>query len=219
MSRAIHRLSAADLKRRKPGKYADGGGLWLQITEGADGQPCRSWIFRYTIAGRDRYMGLGPLALIGLSEARELALRCRKQLLAGVDPIEQRNIERIARTAAAAKTMTFDECVGAYLAAHRDAWRSEKHAKYWDSPLRQSISPVLGKLSVGQIDTPMLIKALRPMWERTPTTASRVRARIEGILDWATVSGFRTGDNPARWTGHLEHLLPLSPQAGADRAS
>ena len=210
MGRAIHRLSAADLKRRAAGMYADGGGLVLQATKGPDGQLRRSWIFRYTIAGRARYMGLGSTITVSLSEARDLATAQRKLLLVGTDPIEHRNAERATRSVAAARVATFDECIAAYLAAHRDAWRNEKHAKQWDAPLRRSISPLLGKLPVAQIDTPILIKALRPMWDRTPTTAARVRGRIELILDWATVSGFRQGENPARWDGHLEFILPAA---------
>jgi integrase len=204
MARGIHKLTAADLRRREPGMYGDGGGLWLQVTAGI----WRSWIFRFTVDGRRREMGLGPLADVSLSEARSEALRCRKLVREGIDPIEQRKADRAARAGAAARTITFDECVGAYLAAHRDEWRSEKHAKFWDQPLRRDISPVLGKLPVAQIDIAVLMKALLPMWERIPTTASRVRERIENILDWATVSGYRSGENPARWRGHLEHLLP-----------
>ena len=208
MGRAIHRLSAADLKRRAAGMYADGGELVLQATKGPDGQLRRSWIFRYTIAGRARYMGLGSTITVSLSEARDLATAQRKLLLVGTDPIEHRNAERATRSVAAARVATFDECIAAYLAAHRDAWRNEKHAKQWDAPLRRSISPLLGKLPVAQIDTPILIKALRPMWDRTPTTAGRVRGRIESILDWATVRlpsgrkpsalGWPPGIHPAR---------------------
>jgi integrase len=200
----IHKLTATDLKRRQPGLYGDGGGLWLQVT----GDVWRSWIFRFTINGRRREMGLGPITDVSLSEARTEALRCRKLVRDGVDPIEQRKADRAARVASTARSMTFDECVGAYLAAHRDAWRNEKHAKTWDKPIRQYISPGLGKLPVAQIDTPVLMRALQPMWEKVPTTASRARERIEGILDWATVSGYRVGANPAAWRGHLEHLLP-----------
>ena len=210
MGRSIHRLSAADLKRRKPGKFGDGGGLVLQVTQGADGQLRRSWVFRYTIAGRGRYMGLGSLTTVSLVEARAAALECRKLLHAGTDPIEQRNAARAGRTAEAARTTTFNECLAAYVAAHRNAWRNDKTRKQWDTPLRRSISPLLGKLPVAQIDTPILIKALRPVWDRTPSTAARVRGRIEQILDWATVSGFRQGPNPAKWSGHLEFLLPAA---------
>jgi integrase len=210
MGRSIHRLSALDLKRRQPGMYADGGGLVLQATAGTDGQIRRSWIFRYMIAGRSRYMGLGSIHTVSLAEAREAALQARKLLLAGTDPIEHRDSHHTERAAAAARSMTFDECVAAYVAAHRDAWRNEKHAKQWDQPLRRSISPVIGKFPVAEIDTAVIVKAIRPMWDKTPVTASRVRGRIEAILDWATVSKFRQGENPARWDGHLEHLLPAA---------
>jgi hypothetical protein len=117
--------------------YPDGGGLWMQVTRGVARQRCQSWIFWYTINGRRRQMGLGSLTTVSLSEAREQALQCRKLVHAGIDPIEQRNAERAARAAATLRTMTFDGCIGAYVAAHRDAWRSDKHAKYWDRPLRQ----------------------------------------------------------------------------------
>ena len=204
MGRGIHKLTATDLKRRQVGMYGDGGGLWLQVS----GNVWRSWIFRYTNAGRRREMGLGPITDVSLAEARDEALRCRKLVREGFDPIELRKTERAARVASIARGVTFDECVGAYLAAHRDAWRNEKHAKTWDNPIRNYISPVLGKLPVAQIDTAVLMRALQPMWEKIPTTASRARERIESILDWATVSGYRTGANPAAWRGHLEHLLP-----------
>jgi integrase len=190
--------------------YADGGGLYLQITTGTDEQAYRSWIFRYRPAGakRDRYMGLGSLSTVGLSQARELALRHRRQRIEGIDPLEQRNAERAAASASQLKTVTFDECLAGYLAAHRSAWRSDKHRKQWDVPLRRLVSPVLGKLPVSEIDTPLVVKALQAVWEETPGSAARVRGRVESILDWAGVSGFRSGDNPARWRGHLEHVLP-----------
>jgi integrase len=210
MTRSIHRLSALDLKRRQPGMYADGGGLVLQATAGTDGQIRRSWIFRYMLAGRSRYMGLGSIQTVSLAEARALALEARKLLLAGTDPIEHRDSHRAERDAAAARSMTFDECVAAYLAAHRDAWRNAKHAKQWDKALRREISPVIGKIPVKEIDTPVIVKAIRPMWDRIPVSASRVRGRIEAILDWATVSKFRQGENPARWNGYLEYLLPAA---------
>jgi integrase len=209
LTRTIHRLSAADLKRKKVGTYADGGGLWLQATFAADGKQInRSWLFIYTLTGRTREMGLGSLNTVSLGEARQAALQCRKLLLAGSDPIEHRNTERAERAANAAKVKTFDECVREYLQEHRRSWRSEKHAKQWPSTLAAHVSPVFGKLSVAAIDTALVVKALRPVWQRTPETASRLRGRIEAILDWAAVSGFRpAGDNPARWKGHLEHVF------------
>jgi integrase len=206
---AVHKLTAAVLKLGKPGAYGDGNGLWLQISKGTGGRVYRSWTFRFTDGrGRRREMGLGSVSLVPLSEARELALKYRRQRLAGVDPLEERNAERAERRAAAASVMTFDECVAEYLRAHRDEWRNEKHRKQWDSALRRNVSPIIGKLPVARVDTPVLTKALLRFWDRTPSTASRVRGRIEAVLDWATVSGFRHGENPARWGGHLEHILP-----------
>jgi hypothetical protein len=127
MRRSIHRLKGADLKRKDPGHYADGGGLYLQVTAAKDNTVNRSWIFRYAIPqGGERFMGLGSLHTVSLAEAREAALQCRKQRLAGVDPIEARNAERAQRAAAVAKAITFDQCAAAYLAAHRNEWRSEE---------------------------------------------------------------------------------------------
>lgn len=210
MGRGIYKLSGADLKRSKPGRYGDGGGLWLQVTRGAAGRASRSWIFRYTVDGRRREMGLGPLITVSLSEAREAALQCRRQVLAGTDPIEQRRVERAAQVAASKRVVTFDEAATAYIAAHRDSWRSERHAQQWPATLRKYASPVFGKLPVAQIDTPIIMRALEPIWKSTPKTAANVRQRIEAILDWATVRGYRIGENPARWTGHLQHLLPAT---------
>jgi integrase len=208
MARGINRLSGADLRRRKAGLYGDGGGLWLQVTPARDGDGySRSWIFRYTTAGRTRHMGLGSIATIGLAEARERARRCRQQRLDGVDPIEARDAERAAKVATAAKSMNFEQCAGAYIAAHRNEWRSQQHAAEWPASLRKHVYPTLAKINVSAIDTALVVKALQPIWGRIPESASRLRGRIEAILDWATVAGLRTGDNPARWSGHLEHLL------------
>jgi integrase len=208
MGRGIYKLSGADLKRTKPGLYGDGGGLWLQITGGAAGHASRSWLFRYTVGGRRREMGLGSLITISLSEAREAALRCRKLVLAGIDPIEQRRVDRATQVAASKRVVTFDEAAAAYIGAHRDSWRSERHAQQWPATLRKYVAPVFGKLPVAQIDTPIIMRALEPIWKTTPKTAANVRQRVEAILDWATVRGYRAGENPARWSGHIEHLLP-----------
>ena len=206
MGKGIHKLTGADLKRRQAGLIGDGNGLWLQITVGRN-KPTRSWLQRYTFNGRRREMGLGSVAIVSLTEARAASLQCRKLLHDGIDPIEHRKAERAARAAAAAKMMSFDECAAAYIGAHRHAWRSERHAQQWPTTLAKYVSPVFGRLPISQIDTAFVVKALRPVWERMPKTASRLRGRIEAILDWATVSGFRQGENPARWDGHLEHVL------------
>jgi hypothetical protein len=214
MRRAVHRLKGADLRRKDPGNFADGGGLYLQVTAAKDGSVNRSWIFRYAVPqGGERFMGLGPLHTVSLTEAREAALRYRKQRLAGIDPIEYRNAERAARAASAARSVTFDECARLYIAAHRDSWRSEKHAQQWPATLASHVSPVFGRLPVHTIDTALVVKALTPIWSRTTVTASRLRGRVEAILDFAAVGGYRpAGDNPARWAGHLEHIFKSKPR-------
>jgi integrase len=153
-------------------------------------------------------LGLGPLDTVTLAAARAAARQCREQLLAGLDPVEQRRAQRASNALADAKTMTFDQCRDAYLAAHRAGWRNVKHAKQWTATLTTYVTPVFGHLPVGAIDTGLVLKVLEPMWGTKSETASRVRGRIEVILDWAKVRGFRTGENPARWRGHLDKLLP-----------
>jgi integrase len=198
------RLTALRVSRaRRPGMYADGGGLYLQVTEGG-----RSWIYRYMLNNRAREMGLGPLALYGLSEARVLAQDARRLRHQGIDPIEARRAAREETRLDAAKAMTFQECAERYIASHCAGWRNAKHAEQWESSLRRIAFPVIGALAVQAIDTTLVMKVIEPIWEEKPETASRVRGRIESILDWAKVRGYRAGENPARWRGHLDHLLP-----------
>jgi integrase len=208
MTRTIYRLTGADLNRKRPGMYADGGGLWLQITTSKDGEGRnRSWIFRYATGERSRSMGLGSLNTIGLAEARERARRCRELRLDGVDPIEARDAARAARAAQNAKAITFDEAADRYVKAHRAGWRA-KHAAQWSATLSKYVSPVFGKLPVDRVDTGLVIRALEPIWSEVPETANRLRGRIECVLDWARARDLRKGENPARWRGHLEELLP-----------
>jgi integrase len=209
LANGIFRLTAAALKRTKPGHYGDGLGLWLQVSAGKGGKRNRSWVFRYVVNGRTREMGLGGTHTISLAKARELARECREQRLAGIDPIEHRKARRAAQAAAAKRAMTFDECARAYIAAKRSEWRSQKHVGEWVSTLARDILPVIGKLPVDAIDTALVVKALQPVWERAPESGNRLRGRIEMILDWAAVAGHRAPrDNPARWSGHLGHVLP-----------
>jgi len=204
MARTTGPLTALKVSRaRRPGMYADGGGLYLQVTEGG-----RSWIYRYMLNKRAREMGLGPLALYGLSEARALAQDARRLRHQGIDPIEARRAAREETRLDAAKAMTFQECAERYIASHCAGWRNAKHAEQWESSLRRFASPVIGALPVQAIDTALVMKVIEPIWEEKPETASRVRGRIESILDWAKVRGYRAGENPARWRGHLDHLLP-----------
>jgi integrase len=170
--------------------------------------PAKSWVFRFTLAGRTRDMGLGRYPVVTLDKARELAERYRRQVAAGLDPIEVRDQERKAVQAAAAKGRNFEQCSTAYIEAHESSWVNPKHRQQWTNTLKTYAYPLLGKLPVATIDTDLVMQVLQPLWSKKPETASRLRGRVETILDWAKVSGFREGENPARWRGHLDHLLP-----------
>lgn len=184
--------------------YADGGGLYLQVSRSGT----KSWIFRFAMSGREREMGLGPLHTVSLSEARDLALDARKLKLRGLDPIDARNGERSAKRLEDAKAVTFKQAAAAYIKANQAAWKNAKHAAQWEATLATYAEPIFGDFAVAAIDTTLVLKAIEPIWTAKPETASRLRGRIETILDWATVRGFRHGDNPARWRGHLDKLLP-----------
>lgn len=200
----LNKLSAlAVTKLSKPGYYGDGGGLWLQVARSGS----KSWIFRFKAAGRQREMGLGGLRTVDLVKARTLARECRSLLLDGKDPIEARKAVRLANALQRARSMTFDQCAAAYIDAHRKGWKNAKHADQWKNTLATYASPIIGALPVADVDTDLVVKVLSPIWATKTETATRVRGRIESVLDWATVSRFRQGDNPARWRGHLENLL------------
>lgn len=189
---------------KEPGLYADGGGLYLQV----HGEGAKSWVYRFMLHGRAREMGLGPLTLVGLAEARQAAQEARKLRHAGTDPIEARKGQRATAQLEAAKGLDFKSCAEAYIAAHRAGWRSAKHAGQWAATLESYAYPIFGPLPVQKIDTALIMRVLEPIWARKTETASRVRGRIEAILDWATARSYRQGENPARWRGHLDHLLP-----------
>jgi integrase len=210
MGRQINRLTALRVeKQRKPGLYPDGNGVYLQVTLGADGAPRKSWLFRFRMQGcRERRMGLGAFPDVSLQQARDNASSARKLCKDGIDPVEARKAERAKARLADARSMTFNQCVKAYITAHRAGWRNVKHAAQWISTLETYASPIFGTLPVQAIDVGLVTKALELIWTTKPETASRVRGRIEAVLDWAKVRGHRAGENPARWRGHLDHLLP-----------
>jgi integrase len=164
-------------------------------------------VFRYQLNGRAREMGLGAFHTFGLREARGRAEACRRLLADGVDPIEQRNLNRSEAAALKAKLVTFGHCCEQYIAAHRSGWKNMKHAAQWDATLR-TYCVVLWHLDVAKIDTTLVMKCLDPIWTTKTETASRLRGRIESVLAWATVRRFRVGDNPAAWRNHLDQLLP-----------
>ena len=188
--------------------WPDGGGLYLQCTNGADGGVRRSWLYRFSKNGRERQMGLGSTETVGLAEAREKAAECRKLRQAGIDPIEHRKAAQAQAALEAARSMTFDECRDAHIKAHAAGWRNAKHRQQWENTLKTYCGPIFGKVAVQAIDVALVIKVLGPIWSTKPETAGRLRGRIEAILDWAKVRGLRSGENPARWRGHLDHLLP-----------
>jgi integrase len=204
MARQLERLTHKGvLAKRSPGYFADGGGLYLQVSSAGT----KSWIFRYTRNGKSREMGLGPLHTVSLSESRGKAADGRRQLLAGVDPIEARKAAKANLRLDASKARTFSDCAAAYIKAHRAGWKNAKHASQWESTLETYAAPKIGALPVQAIDTGLVMSVLEPIWTTKTETASRLRARIEAILDWATTREYRTGDNPARWRGHLSNLL------------
>lgn len=204
MARTVEKLSAlAVMRASEPGYYNDGAGLYLQVAKAGT----KSWIFRFRMGGKQREMGLGPLHTVSLAQARDKAKECRALLLEGTDPLEARNTVKLDAALERARTVTFDHCAEQYIAAHRGSWKNAKHAAQWKSTIATYASPIIGMLPVAAVDTALVVKVLQPIWQEKTETATRLRSRIENILDWATVSKFRTGENPARWRGHLDNLL------------
>ncbi|MBT3764962.1 MAG: tyrosine-type recombinase/integrase [Rhodospirillales bacterium] len=204
-----NKLESTRLKTLSNGWHADGGNLYLFVRDSA-----RSWVFRYTSPSDKairRNMGLGSLQAVGLAQARELAreyLALVKDPQNPVDPIQRAEDEKTARQAEKGKLKTFSECTELYLDLHRSAWANKKHAQQWENTLKTYAYPLIGDIRVSDIETAHINSCLLPIWKIKTETAKRLRGRIENILDWAKVSGYREGDNPARWRGHLDKLLP-----------
>jgi integrase len=206
MPRPMARLSAIEIGRavKRRCSLNDGHGLYF-VSRPPNGA---SWMFRFSRHGKDRWMGLGEYPTVTLADARTRADDARRLLLDNIDPIEHRRQRRAQVKLETARRVTFAECAGQYIASHQAGWRNPKHRQQWDSTLKTYAYPTLSGLSVTAVDTGLVVKVLQPIWTTKPETASRLRGRIESILDWATARGFRQGDNPARWRGHLENLLP-----------
>jgi integrase len=188
----------------RPGFFGDGLGLYLQVAPSGS----KSWVYRYQRNGRRRDLGLGGVTAVSLAEARERAADARRLLVRGIDPIEARRSERINAAVTTAKAISFKEAAERYIAAHRAGWRNAKHASQWTATLETYVYPHFGELPIEAVDVGLVLKALEPIWSAKPETASRVRGRIEAVLDWGASRGYRQGDNPARWRGHIENLLP-----------
>ena len=206
-TRQLNRLSAKTVASKKhAGLYCDGGGLYLQVTPSGS----KTWIFRYRspLTQKLRDMGLGPIHSVGPPEARQRAAAKRALIQSGLDPIEAREEETRRRAVEAAKAISFSQCAAAYIESHKAGWRNAKHADQWTNTIKTYAEPVIGPLPVQDIDTRLVLKILEPIWVSKSETASRLRGRIESILDWAKARSYRSGENPARWKGHLSQLLP-----------
>lgn len=224
MPKKAKELSALAVSKLKTeGRYAVGGadGLHLRIA-GAS----RAWVLRLAVGTRTdakgntvvhrRDIGLGSYPEVSLAEAREKARELRKQVRDGIDPIEERKVTKVRAALEAAKSKTFEECANAYIEANRAGWKNEKHVQQWQNTLATYAFPKIGQLPVAAIDTGLVLNVLQQetgedkaqLWHAKTETASRLRGRLESILDWAAFRGYREGENPARWKGHLEHELP-----------
>jgi integrase len=202
MARAKLTPAFVERKSKKPGLYADGGGLCLRVRSKTEAY----WVYRYMLKGDARWMGLGSYPEISLVGARDKADAARKKKAEGVDPID-------ARKAAQGQSKTFRECATAYIEGRRDTWRNEKHAAQWSATLEMYAMPILGDMAVAEIEREQVLRVLDPIWKEKNETAGRVRGRIEAILDWAKARGFRSGENPAAWKGNLAHALPVRSSA------
>ncbi len=194
-------------KQTKQGRYCDGGGLYLLVKP--DGR--KTWVFRWRdrITGKSRDKGLGRYGKhdVSLAMARVRAGECRNMVWEGKDPIEEAKLELQEKKLAYAMRLTFKDCADRYIAAHRASWKNQKHADQWPSSLNAYASKLM-PLPVAKIDTGLVLSCLEPIWQEKTVTATRVRQRIECVLDWATARKYRTGENPARWKGHLNKILP-----------
>lgn len=207
MARTHNKLSARSVtSAREAGLYADGGGLYLQVT-GKGERVSKSWVYRFMLDGRAREMGLGSAELVTLSEARELVMAARKQRALGIDPIEARKEERARAKLGAAQAVTLREAVAAYIRAHKASWRQDPEA--WERPLELYVYPAIGgDQPVQLIDASMVARVIEPLWSTKNETASRVRMRLEAVLDREIALGHRPEPNPARWKGNLREVLP-----------
>ena len=201
-------VKAVQAKRHSGGRptaiyHCDSDGLYLRITPSGG----KSWAFCYMLNRRSREMGLGPASVITLAEARRKAVEYRRMLVNRIDPIEKRKTEHLQDALRRAKTISFNECATTCVDTHRAEWKNAKHASQWETTLADYCGPVFGSMPVSAVDTSLVLKVLQPIWTEKAETASRLRARIEKVLDWAAVRGYRAGDNPARWRGHLDQLL------------
>lgn len=207
MAKDINKLVARHLDKMSAGRHNDGDGLYFHVRDSGS----RAWVFRYRdrVTAKHRDKGLGSFPEVTLAEAREEAAKMRLTLRTGVDPIDAKREALRTAQADRAKAKTFKYCRDAYVKAHKAGWRNEKHAQQWTNTIDTHAAILLAK-PVDSIDTAAVLQVLEAIWSDKTETATRVRQRIECVLDWATVRGYRKGENPARWRGHLDKLLPAA---------
>lgn len=206
-----HALTPLAVKNAEAGRHADGGGLNLLVKDSG----ARSWVYRFMLKGKSRDLGLGAASgpdKISLAQARDLASAHRLKVKAGIDPLAERHREAAEALAAAQAAkitgVTFRHVAEAYIAANEGSWRNDKHRQQWRNTLASYVYPVMGELPVADIGTAHVLQILEPIWHEKPETASRIRGRIEALLDAAKARGYRDGENPARWRGHIPQILP-----------
>jgi integrase len=208
----LGKLSAVQVtKLKEPRYYSDGGNLWLRVTQSGS----KSWYLIYTVNGKTHQMGLGGLHKVSLDRARQKAAEARAKLGDGIDPVAERQANLDADRVAVARRVTFSEAAKSYIKAHTPTWQNAKHTAQWTNTLEKYAAPVIGDLPVAAVDTGLVMKILEPIWTTKTETATRVRQRIESVLDWATTQKLREGANPARWKGHLDNLLPAPTKVAA----
>lgn len=190
------------------GMHGDGAGLWLKVTEGAQNPGSCA-----TMAGRERWTGLGPYPDVSLAEARDKAMAWRKQVREGIDPMKVKQEALATTRAEQAKAVTFAWCAAQYIESHRAGWKNAKHAEQWVSTLAMYAEPVMGKMDVALVETEHVVRVLEPIWNSKPETASRLRGRIESILGWASARRLRNGDNPRVGKGIWIHCFLPAPRS------
>lgn len=207
MPKKARELSAIEVRRlTEPGFYAVGGvaGLHLQVTHSG----ARSWVLRAKVGAKRRDIGLGGYPDTPLSNARDRAREARDKILQGIDPVAERRAARSALLAQQIRDITFAQCAAEVIKKKQAESRNAKHAQQWENTLKAYAYPMIGKMAVADVDLAHILKVLEPHWETKTETMTRVRQRIEAVLAWATVHGHRKGDNPARWKGNLDAILP-----------
>ena len=209
MARKLNQLTVLEVKNAVPSEtpntpklLSDGGGLYLQISPAG----AKSFLFRYTFGKKAKTIGLGATHTVSLAEAREQALKFRGMVLKGIDPKIEKERESSARQGTTVHT--FKWCAEQYIEAHKAEWRNDKHELQWTQTLKDFVYPTMGSTDVKDIDVHHVMAVLRPIWSEKTVTATRIRGRIERVLGWAGISGYRSTDNPARWRAHLSELLP-----------